>query len=193
MQASLSSCQHKTKFQRPGCDSPRAIRTPKRIKTMDKQVTIAGREFVAVKPTYQEVSIRANLSDIINYDNAQEVLGDLTRVAIDMLIEQVKDQSSRDEIIETTASVSVDVNEGGDIIVDAKYEYPFEMTLSGGGHVSVSVVQHTLDEDYDDDGEIIDNDAHKFNELFQFVCDELDGYRRLTEDEVHELFGHVAN
>ena len=160
---------------------------------MDKQVTIAGREFVAVKPTYQEVSIRANLSDIINYDNAQEVLGDLTRVAIDMLIEQVKDQSSRDEIIETTASVSVDVNEGGDIIVDAKYEYPFEMTLSGGGHVSVSVVQHTLDEDYDDDGEIIDNDAHKFNELFQFVCDELDGYRRLTEDEVHELFGHVAN
>lgn len=160
---------------------------------MDKQVTIAGREFVAVKPTDQEVSIRANLSDIINYDNTQEVLGDLTRVAIDMLIEQVKDQSSRDEIIETTASVSVDVNEGGHIIVDAKYEYPFEMTLSGGGYVSVSVVQHTLDEDYDDDGEIIDNDAHKFNELFQFVCDELDSYRRLTEDEVHELFSHVAN
>lgn len=160
---------------------------------MDKQVTIAGREFVAVKPTDQEVSIRANLSDIINYDNTQEVLGDLTRVAIDMLIEQVKDQSSRDEIIETTASVSVDVSEGGYIIVDAKYEYPFEMTLSGGGHVSVSVIQHTLDEDYDDDGEIIDNDAHKFNELFQFVCDELDSYRRLTEDEVHELFGYVAN
>ncbi|WP_297190984.1 hypothetical protein [uncultured Porphyromonas sp.] len=160
---------------------------------MDPKVTIAGREFLASQSSAKEVSIRANLSDIINYDNTQEVLGDLTRVAIDMLIDQVKDQSSRDEIIETTASVSVDVNEGGHIIVDAKYEYPFEMTLSGGGHVSVSVIQHTLDEDYDDDGEIIDNDAHKLNELFQFACDELDVYRRLTEDEVHELFNHVAN
>lgn len=161
---------------------------------MDKQVTIAGREFVAVKPTDQEVSIRANLSDIINYDNTQEVLGDLTRVAMQMLIDQVTDQSSRGEMVTATASVSVDVNEGGHIIVDAKYEYPFEMTLSGGGYVSVSVVQHTLDEDYDDDdGEIIDNDAHKFNELFQFVDDELDCYRPLAEDEVHELFNHVAN
>lgn len=160
---------------------------------MDNQVTIAGREFVSIKTPDREVSIRANLSDIISYDNAQEVLGDLTRVAMQMLIDQVVDQSSRGEIVTATASVSVDVNEGGYIILDAKYEYPFEMTLSGGGHVSVSVVQHTLDEDYDDDGEIVDNDAHKFNELFQFVCDELDGYRQLTESEVHELFNHVAN
>ena len=160
---------------------------------MDNQLAIAGREFVAVNPTDQEVSIRANLSDIINYDNAQEVLGDLTRVAMQMLIDQVTDQSSRGEIVTATASVSIDINEGGHIILDAKYEYPFEMTLSGGGYVSVTVVQHTLDEDYDDDGEIIDTDAHKFNELFQFVCAELASYRRLTEDEVHELFSHVAN
>ena len=159
---------------------------------MDTKVTIAGREFLASQSSAKEVSIRANLSDIINYDNVQEVLGDLTRVAMQRLIDQVTDQSSRGEIICATTSVSVDINEGGYIIVDAKYEYPFEMTLSGGGYVSVSVVQHTLDEDYDDDGEIIDNDAHKFNELFQFVDDELDCYRPLTEDEVHELHHYVA-
>lgn len=160
---------------------------------MDTKVTIAGREFLASQSSAKEVSIRANLSDIINYDNVQEVLRDLTRVAMQRLIDQVTDQSSRGEIVCATTSVSVDLNEGGYIIVDAQYEYPFEMTISGGGHVSVTVIQHTLDEDYDDEGEVIDNDANKFNELFQFVDDELDCYRRLTEDEVHELLGHVVD
>lgn len=159
---------------------------------MDKKFEIAGREFSATKASDKEVSICASLSDIINYDNTQEVTRDLTRIAIDMLIDQVKDQSSRGELIYTTASVSVDINEGGWITVEAQYEYPYQMTICGGGYVSVTVNKHTLDEDYDDDGEVIVNDAYRLNELYQTAYDDMDCYRPLTEDEVGDLYNYVA-
>ena len=66
------------------------------------------------------------------------------------------------------------------------------MTICGGGYVSVTVNKHTLDEDYDDDGEVIVNDAYRLNELYQTAYDDMDCYRPLTEDEVGDLYNYVA-